>query len=465
MFTVAWNIADGKGFTYNNDISTTGVQPLGTLLYSIPAYAIQSFGGDKYDLARAAIIFSAFLQVLFTFVIYRLALSISNAPDKGLYFLISVCVVLLNFKVLLNFANGLETGLYLVLLSIFFLCWLKQKETELNIKQILQIGILTGLLLLCRLDSLIILFTFYILLLFSKKLKVTQLVIIIIIALLIYLPWQLYVWDVTGNLMQSSARSQTALFPFFDLPYKLEQYFSSIIQHTTPFLFTGNILVWLMFPLGLAYLAVVYIYHKKYNSQIIKPETVKVVTAIAISFAVLLVIYFFFSSAPHFYFRYSAFIMVLSFPLLVVFFAKLLEKIRKYHEALLLLIIMFFAIQAYLYLHSGKSARAFSVRLEFVEHNFTSEHRIAAFQTGILGYFHDNVYNLDGKMDNEALRSFSSGGIENYIDKLNIDILMEWKDFVPVLFSKEYLDTSWKVYAEDIGDGRTICYVRKGFNN
>lgn len=465
MLTVAWNIAEGKGFAYNNNVRTTGVQPLATLLYSIPAYVVQSFGGDKYDLARAAIILSALLQVVFAFLIYKLASAIAITPDKGLYFLISVCVVLLNFKVLLNFANGLETGMYLILLSIFFSYWIRFNNYQLKIKQIVWLGFLSGLLLLCRLDSLVILFTFYFLLAFSKKLKVTQLIPIFIIALLIYLPWQLYVWDVTGNLLQSSARSQTGLFPFFDLPYKLEQYFSSIIQHTTPFLFTGNILVWLMFPLGLAYLALVYFYHKKFNSQIIKSEKVKVVSAIAISFAVLLVIYFFFSSAPHFYFRYSAFIMVLSFPILVVLFAELFKKFRRHQTVFVVMISIIFCVQTYLYLHSGKSARAFSVRLEFVEANFTKDNRIAAFQTGILGYFNENVYNLDGKMDNEALGSFSNGGIEQYIEKLNVDVIMEWKDFVPVLFNKEYLETKWEVYADDIGDGRTVCYVRKSFNH
>ena len=161
MLTVAWNIAQGNGFYYNYGIKTTGVQPLAAIFYSVPAYLVQSFGGDKYDLARAVIILSALLQVLFAFLIYKLALAVSSNPDRGLYFLISVCVVLLNFKVLLNFANGLETGLYLIHLSLFFLYWMKQRETKLNIKHIAQIGVLSGLLLLCRFDSLVILFTFY----------------------------------------------------------------------------------------------------------------------------------------------------------------------------------------------------------------------------------------------------------------------------------------------------------------
>jgi len=118
LLTVAWRIAEGKGFTYNRDIKTTGVQPLAALVYSIPALLVQNLGGSKYDFARAVLILSALLQVLFTFLVYKLALAISNDPVKPLYFLISVCVVLLNFKVILNFANGLETGLYLILLSL-----------------------------------------------------------------------------------------------------------------------------------------------------------------------------------------------------------------------------------------------------------------------------------------------------------------------------------------------------------
>ena len=135
--------------------------------------------------------------------------------------------------------------------------------------------------------------------------------------MLVYLPWQLYIWDVTGNILQSSARSQTALFPFFDMPYKLEQYFASIIQHLTPFLFTGNILVWLMFPPGIVYLVLLFIGYKKYRDIVIQKSGESILLLISISFIAVLLVYFFFSSAPHFYFRYTAYLMVLSFPVIV----------------------------------------------------------------------------------------------------------------------------------------------------
>ncbi|RPI68273.1 MAG: hypothetical protein EHM47_14710 [Ignavibacteriales bacterium] len=60
-----------------------------------------------------------------------------------------------------------------------------------------------------------------------------------------------------------------------------------------------------------------------------------------------------------------------------------------------------------------------------------------------------------------ALESLSNKGINHYIDSMNINVLMEWKDFIPVLFKDEYLEKYWEVFKGDIGDGRTICYVRK----
>jgi hypothetical protein len=412
--------------------------------------------------ARVILILAAFLQVLFAFLIYKMALALSKNPDKGLYYLVSVCVVLLNFKVLLNFANGLETGLYLVLLSLFFLYWIKYKDIQPGIKHILGLGLLSGLILLCRLDAVVILLIFYLLLLTTGRIKIGQLAVILLIAFILFLPWLLYVWDVTGNVLQSSARSQTALFPFFDLPYKLEQYFVSIIQHLTPFLFTGNILIWLMLPLGIPYIIILCIGYIKLRTDIVSDLSEKILKMISVSFFILIIIYFFFSSAPHFYFRYLAYLMVLSFPVLVVLFTYIIKKFNQLNVYILLTIALcLFGTQAYLYLHSGKSARAFTVRTEFVKNNFSVYERIAAFQTGILGYFCENVVNLDGKIDNKALESFSRGGIENYIDSLQITVLMEWKDFIPILFKKEYLDNYWQVYSKDIGDGRTICYVRK----
>ena len=460
MLTVAWNIAEGKGFSYNYGIKTTGVQPLATILYSVPAYLVQNTGGDKYDFARAIIILSALLQVLFAFLIYKISLAISKEPDNGIYFLVAVCVVLLNFKVLLNFANGLETGLYLTLLGLFFLYWLKNNSLQPKLSHVLGLGILSGLILLARLDSGIILFTFYLMMLITKRISVKQSVIIFIISFLIFLPWQIYVWEVTGNLLQSSVRSQTTIEIFNNFLYRTQYYLNAVIQQVTPFLYTGNTFLNLMLPLGLIYIVIIIVLFKKYYSIIYNEESLIIMRFILASLSIQVIIYFLFSNAAHFYYRYTAFITVLSFPVLTALFVYFLSKIKFTNiYALNALTIIIFLISAFLYFHNGKSPKSLAVRSEYVKNNFDREVRIGAFQTGVLGYFCENVINLDGKMDNSALKSFSNGGIEVYIDESKIDVLLEWKNILDHVVSKDYLVQNWTFYSENIGDGITICYV------
>jgi hypothetical protein len=87
--------------------------------------------------------------------------------------------------------------------------------------------------------------------------------------------------------------------------------------------------------------------------------------------------------------------------------------------------------------------------------------RIGAFQTGALGYYVDNVINLDGKVNNNALESYKHKSLEQYIDSMKIEVLVDWKEIFIEMLDQQYLEKYWQVYSEDIGDGRTICYVRR----
>jgi hypothetical protein len=78
-------------------------------------------------------------------------------------------------------------------------------------------------------------------------------------------------------------------------------------------------------------------------------------------------------------------------------------------------------------------------------------------------FFNENVLNLDGKMDHVAGNYALNGKIERFIDSMKIDVLIEWRDAV-ANFNKEYFKKNWKLYKNDIGDGRTACYVRLSKN-
>jgi len=101
------------------------------------------------------------------------------------------------------------------------------------------------------------------------------------------------------------------------------------------------------------------------------------------------------------------------------------------------------------------------MRPTFIQENFDSSQRIGAFQTGALGYYVDNVINLDGKMNIAALQSSKLDKIEQYIDAAGIEVLIEWDDAFMWILDSTYLANKWEVYSMDIGDGRTRCYLRK----
>lgn len=461
MMTVAWNFAEGHGFVYNYKYKTSGVQPISTLIYSLIAFIIQKISYNKYLFARAIILFSLFLQVAFGIFIYKITKFIFNSENKIEILFFSLLVTLMNFKVFLNFANGLETGIYLVLLGLFFYFWLVNLSKDKSIKKLISMGLLTGLIILTRFDFIIISLVFYFFLFLYKKINLKEFFIIISIAFIIFLPWQIYIIDTTGHILQSSARSQISFQPTLTNLDKSVQFIGNLIQHFTPFLYTGNVKFWLIIPLGILYVTLVLIFLVKLrliNFYIINP----VIKSLILSFFVLSIIYFLFSTAPHFYFRYLSFWMVIFNPLFVKFFSEFLKLIGNSKVfTIYIVIVLIFFVQAFLYFHSGKAARSFSVRVDFVKNNFNQQNKIGSFQSGILGYFCSNVINLDGKINHTALLFNQNKKLNEFIDSLGIDVLIEWKEIIETAFPKEYLNKFWLIYSQDIGDNRTICLVRK----
>ena len=122
MLTVAWNIPLEKKICYNYGILTSGVQPLNTVALAVIAYYIQRAGFDKWDFIRAVILFEILNLLLFSLLIYRIALElISENADKTYLKLYCASLTLLNFTLFKLFTYGLETGLYLNLFALVVL--------------------------------------------------------------------------------------------------------------------------------------------------------------------------------------------------------------------------------------------------------------------------------------------------------------------------------------------------------
>ncbi len=78
MLTVAWNLAEGEGLTYNGGRTTTGEEPLATFLYGTIAWVVQAAGGDRWMFLRVVLVFG--LQNLF---VKRVLVGASRAGIRG----------------------------------------------------------------------------------------------------------------------------------------------------------------------------------------------------------------------------------------------------------------------------------------------------------------------------------------------------------------------------------------------
>ena len=89
--------------------------------------------------------------------------------------------------------------------------------------------------------------------------------------------------------------------------------------------------------------------------------------------------------------------------------------------------------------------------------------RIGALQSGALGFFRDEVVNLDGKVNVAALERRND--LEAYVNEQRIDWLVDWEVLLERdLFRSASVPPGWRrVKAEEITacDGGTIAVYRR----
>ena len=461
--TVSWNIASGKGVTYNGEIPTTGFQPLSVFIESALAYIIIKFGGDKYLFLRAVVIFSVLLQVLFAFLIYRIACVLTTIENKRILLFVSVLCVLFNFKLFLIFTNGLESGLYLVGLAYLFNFLFSDFYNKQKSPNTFLLGLISGLLLLIRNDFTLILFSILIIMIVKKELSLTKSILVCFYALVINIPWLLYTYSVTGSILSSSVQIQTGLIGSNELGLRIDDFFTSVIHYLTPFLYTGIKIKVVFYIVGAAYIGVLAYLYKSYYKDIFISEKIKRFLWYAIPFGLLLIVYLFYSSAPYFYIRYFSVISVIALPLFVLIISEFIQRLRMKKAitpAIYSFVLIVFFIQATLYFHVGKSSMSYAYRPGFIQRNFKGGIKIAAFQTGTIGYFLPDIYNLDGKVDYNVIKYSRNRELGRYVDSLGIEVLIAWEQYLPN-FKEGYLTENWDVYTPDIGDSQSICFIRK----
>lgn len=201
-FQIAKNAAAGNGVSFDGVEPANGFHPLWFLLL-LPIYYI--FGGSPALPVHFALALEGLLDVGAGILIYSVVVSLTENRLAGV---LGTAAYLLNPSVIFHSVNGLETGLTLFCFCLYFWYYLRMlKREEFSAREILTLGVLSGLLMLARTDNFIIVGVTYAHLVFVRKLIKRPAVVAgsVVLAAVMVAPWLIWNALTFGTIMQSSA--------------------------------------------------------------------------------------------------------------------------------------------------------------------------------------------------------------------------------------------------------------------
>ncbi len=468
MLTVSWNMASGEGIVYNHNSPVTGIQPLSTVVYAIVAKATQTLAGDRWLFLRLIIFLESLLLLFFGHFVGKISSTLSPQDEKNKAYSFAFLIAVFNFSLFRLFTYGLETSIYLLLTSICILYSISTFRSSKNgLKEAVSFGILGGLTIWARIDFGIVFFVFLFITFLRNKVKLTNAVIAGTSSLITVSPWFFYVRAVSGEWMPSSGPAQSGIVTISNGYDRITGLSHSLLDHLTPWFYfevEHIALTWTAL-VSLLFLTLVLFYKKSplklfrnffYSNPILISWIVSILS--------LTIIYLIFFRATHFYTRYSAPLVI---PILTIMAMCLAHNATKktiiFEFTFISALLLLFAGWSYLSFHSGRIGVSFPVTAGYVQAH-ASDKKVGAFQSGVIGFFNPNVVNLDGKVNQQALKHFQNGTIQKYIDLEQIDILIDWPQIIhQEINDPEWLNENWEPCTPPVPDDvqNTLCLQRK----
>ena len=475
VLTVAWNLADTYTISYNFGQLTTGIQPLVTFIYATFAWVVQLLGGDKWIFIRIVIIYNVFILLTLAHVLGSIAKNLipNDENEKYQVYFLTFIITIFNFGLFSLVTYGLETGTYLLFIATS--CWYTLRfanNRKLAVREAIVFGTLTGLTGLLRIDFGILLFVFLACLTLHQRVPVRWSLLVGFTAFFIVLPWFIWVYYVTGQVMPSSGLAEASLINLAKLSERFWVVLKEIISLLTLTLINVTRLRFVVPFASLLIIFISFFFFRKnhYFRSLLILDSMKKQYLLYWFLALmpLLLIYPVFYGSVYFYQRYFSPLLVVYLPILAIALHRLLQnKPRCFRVASLLIFIMCFFIGAISAFHRGKIANTPAVAAGFVKENFPPCLRIGAMQSGILGFFNNNVINLDGKINYDIHKlEKTNETLTAYLDRENIDVIIDWSIYIYWLFlipeeTKAHFLAKWKPYPHKVPDGKTGCFVRK----
>ena len=461
MLTVADNIAAHGTITYNGGIPATGIQPLATVVFAALDVFVRIFQGGPLALIRVVFLVSSALFVFFAYQISRIAASLCSrdvaSPAAALAFLLT----LFDYTLFRLFTYGLETGIYLVCIAACVSITIRIGKVRVTgTRNMVWLGVLGGLAGEARIDF-GLLFAFVLaVLLYRRWITVSKALGAGLIALLLVSPWFLFVHRVSGSWLPSSgAAESTPIASATALP-RLQAMFVAVISNFAPWSFGVSSRTTLAAAIvSCAVLAVGLPAYRRKRAAGTHTQLTEILTLWAPGLVVLVFAYYLLFNSSQFYYRYASPLAVLTIPALAILLAKLPTP-RRWVTGVTALMVCSFVLWTAGSLHIGNVSNSQAVAAGYIQRNFPRAH-VAAFQSGVLGYFNRNVENLDGKLNGPALQATRHHDLPGFLDREGVDVLIDWPSLIYLNLPTDYLARSWVKCPIPVGQAETVCLVRK----
>ena len=441
IFNVSQHIAAGAGLTVDGIHQTNGIQPLITFIYA-PFFAIAR--GDSLLGLRLCFILVALwdaLSVLFIAKLIRRLFRQNPNDETPLWCrppIIAAFLWTVLYSIQVHTTNGLETGLYsfLLICCCYNYATIRSQKTKPSYYQWIGFGVLLGITVLARIDSVIFVIVFAFVELFRLKEKaIIHVAVFGTIALIISSPWWIFNFTVFGSVMPQSGQSEMERFVLdfniFCGASTIANMFTVVFflpKFSLPYWFHG---VWFVFMSLFVYVVARRFHVWKYLQQNVNLASLSPLFFFGL---VLVLYYIFFFAAPYFLERYFQPLRIF-WIILVASSIPLLHKVYQLlspRRALLTRIgLSIFSIVAagftiWGYGHNfimNEPIDLYKAAIWAREHPHA---KIGMTQSGIASFLSPNVINLDGKVNIEALAAIQHSDIGGYIVSHNLDYINDW---------------------------------------
>ncbi|ADO73509.1 glycosyltransferase family 39 protein [Stigmatella aurantiaca] len=419
-FQIARHAVEGRGISADGEHLTNGFHPL---FFAVCAGAFAVTPNDTWAI-RLITLFLALVQA-FSAVLFGRFAAVVLGDRQGTTEAIAALTYAGSMFLFWQHQNGLETGLVLLLLLAVGLAFTRTDPAQ--PRSALALGALCGLLVLARIDTGILVVMLAGALLLARGSgplwrRVGTSGVVGVLSTLVSLPWWLYNVVYFGSFVPTSGRAQQAFA--FEMS-RVESAVHAVATAASPFLYPFGEASWAMAAVvlvipALAVAALASGAGRAWRHGLPDSEPARRArqyVTLLVTFALLLAVWYCASSwAAHFYRRYVSALSIPGALLLTAAVLTLKERSRWVAKGLPfvlvapslgLLLLMWFAPDRLV--RSG-----FFNQLELVRAWVPENERVAAFQSGTLGFFRPAVVNLDGKVNPQALAH--RGRMATYLD-------------------------------------------------